>query len=82
MEKENARKYREDILRVEDEIKRLKEKMKGNISSIQAREILWDEIIEFIKGIWEFLVIISEEKKIVRDMEEVTIKNKQKDLNI
>ncbi|MCY6524840.1 hypothetical protein, partial [Actinobacillus pleuropneumoniae] len=40
-EKDNAKKYREDLLRAEDEIKRLKEKMKGNMSLIQAREILW-----------------------------------------
>lgn len=64
-EKENAKKYREDLLRAEDEIKRLREKMKGNMSLIQSKEILWDEIIEIIKGIWEFLVIISEEKTIV-----------------
>jgi len=38
-------------LRAEDEIKRLKEKMKGNMSSIQAREILWDEVVDVIKGI-------------------------------
>lgn len=36
-EKDNAKKYREDLLRVEDEIKRIKEKMKGNMSLIQAR---------------------------------------------
>ena len=51
------------------------------MSLIQPREILCDEVIEVIKGIWEFLVIISEEKTLVRDMEEVVIKNKQKDLD-
>jgi len=75
-ERDNAKKYREDLLRTEDEIKRLKEKMKGNMSLIQAREIIWDEVIEVIKGIWEFLLIIFEEKTVVRDMEEVVIKNK------
>lgn len=34
MEKENEKKYREYLLRVEDEMKRLKEKMKGNMSLI------------------------------------------------
>lgn len=49
--------------------------MNGNMSLIQAREILWDEVIEVIKGICKFLVIISEEKTLVLDMEEVVIKN-------
>ena len=61
-EKENAKKYQEDLLRTEEEVKRLKEKLKGNMSSIQAREILWDEIIEIIRNIWEFLVIMFDEK--------------------
>ena len=59
-ERDNAKKYKEDLLRAEDEIKRLKEKMKGNMSLIQSREILWNEVIEVVRGIWEFLVIISE----------------------
>lgn len=75
-EKYNANKYIEDLLIAEDEIKRLKEKMKGNVSLIQAREILWDKIIEVIKGIWGFLVIISEEKTLIQDMEKVVTKNK------
>jgi len=50
-EKYNVKKCMEDLLRDEDEIKRLKEKMKGSVSLIQAREILWDEVIEVIKGI-------------------------------
>jgi len=33
-ERDNSKKYREDLLRAGDEIKRLKEKMKGNISLI------------------------------------------------
>jgi len=35
-EKDNAKKYKEDLLRAEDEIKRLKEKMKGYMSLIRA----------------------------------------------
>lgn len=80
-EKNNAKKYREDLLRAEDEIKRIKEKINGNMSLIRAREILWDEVIEVIRGIWEFIVIISQEKTLVRDMEDVVIKNKQKYLD-
>lgn len=47
--------------------------MKGNMSLIQAREILWDEIIVVIKRIEDFLVIMSYEKTIVRDMESVVM---------
>jgi len=32
-------------------------------------------------GIWEFLMIMSKEKTLVRDMEEVVIKDKKKDLD-
>lgn len=51
------------------------------MSLIQAMEILWDEIIEIIKNIWEFLVIMSDEKALVRDMEGEVMKDKQKDLD-
>lgn len=78
MDKENRKKYIEDFQRVEEDIKRLNEKIKGNMYLIQAMEVLWDEIIQVIKYIWEFLVIVSDEKTIVRDMESLVMKNKQK----
>lgn len=52
------------------------------MSLIQAREILWDEIIEIIRNICEFLVIMSNEKALVIDMEGEVMKDKQKDLDI
>ena len=47
------------------------------MSLVQAREILWNDIITIVKKIWEFLLIV-EEKKIVRYLEGEIMASKQK----
>ena len=49
-------KYKIDYQTAEAEIKNLKEKFKGNISLIQAKDIIWNDIIEGMKTIWDFLL--------------------------
>ena len=59
MSKENDEKYRNDFQVASQEIKEVKEKVKGNMSLIQAREILWNDIIHTVRNIWESLSIVE-----------------------
>ena len=52
------------------------------MSLIQAREIIWNDIIEVVKNVWVLLIIVGEEKSIVRDLEEVIVTHKQKSQNM
>lgn len=61
-----------------DEIKELKEKLKGNMSLIQERDIIWNDIIEQVKVIWDYMWIMVEDKTIVRDLEVIISSNKDK----
>ena len=74
-------KYKSDFQTTYDEIKNLKEKLKGNMSLIQAKDIVWNEIIEVMKTVWESLIILSEEKRIITNLQELILANKQKFLN-
>ena len=53
-------KYKSDFQTTYEEIKSFKEKLKGNMSLIQAKDIVWNEIIEVMKTIWESLIIVQE----------------------
>ena len=48
------------------------------MSLIEAKHILWNEIIGVMKTICESLVLISEEKIINRDLQELVLADKQK----
>ena len=48
------------------------------MSLIQAREIIWIDIIETVKNVWDLLAITREEKNIVRDLEGIIVENKKK----
>jgi len=63
-------KYKMDYKNFDAEIKSLKEKLKGNISLIQAKDIIWNGIIAEMKVIWGFLIVVAEERSIIRDFEE------------
>lgn len=45
---------------------------------IQAREIIWNAVIDVVKNMWDLLIIFGEEKSIVRDLENVIGENKEK----
>ena len=45
------------------------------MSLVQAREIFWNDILNIVKSVWQFLVIIEEEKNIVRYLQEVILSN-------
>ena len=76
MTKEIAKKYRRDFQATQQEIKELKEKVKGNMSLIQAREIIWNDIINTMNNVCEFMSIVAEEKAIVRNLESIITTNK------
>ena len=46
----------------QDEIKELKTKLKGNISLIKTKQIVWNDIIQEVSSIWECIYIISTKK--------------------
>ena len=54
-------KYKMECQTANVETKNLKEILKGNISLIQAKDIIWNDIIEEMKTIWDFLIVIAEE---------------------
>ena len=74
-------KYRVDCQTINAEIKSLKEKFKGNITLLQAKDITWNEIIGEMKAARGSLTIVSEEKSIIRDFEEKVMADKQKTIN-
>lgn len=78
MFKENVDKYRNDFQAASQEIKELKEKVKGNMSLIQAREILWNDIIHTVTKILESLFIVEEENIIIKYLESFITTNKEK----
>ena len=53
-------KYMTDCQTTDVEIKSLKEKLKGNISLIQAKDIIWNEIIEEMNAAQGSLTIVLE----------------------
>ena len=54
-----SNKYRTNFQTTDPEIKNLKEKLKGNISMTQAKDIIGNDIIEEMKAAWGSLTIIS-----------------------
>ena len=63
-------KWKMDYQNFDAQIKNLKEKLKGNISLIQAKDIIWNDIIAEMKTIWDFLTVVAEEKSIIKEFEE------------
>ena len=63
--------------KVEAEIKDLKEKLKGNISLIKAKYIIWREIISEMKSNWNFLNIVAKEKSLISEHEKEILSDKQ-----
>ena len=56
---EEVSKYKMDCQTADAEIKSLKEKLKGNISLIQAKDIIWNDIIVEMKTIWDILTVVA-----------------------
>lgn len=50
----------------QDEIKELKTKLKGNISLIEATQIVWDDIRQEVHFIWKYIHIIIQQNIMVR----------------
>lgn len=69
-------KYKSNFQTTYDEIKILKENLKGNITMIKTKDIVLNEIIESMKTAWDSLIIVSEEKSIVRDTQELVMAEK------
>lgn len=61
---DEADKYKLDFQNAEAEIKNLKERLKGNLSLIQEKDIIWTDIISEIKSNWCFLMIVEKEKNL------------------
>ena len=76
-----ASKYKMDSQNANAKIKSLKEKLKGSISLIQEKDIIWNDIISEMKSIWSCLKIVVEEKSLIRECEEPIMTDKQKAIN-
>lgn len=76
-----ASKYKMDSQNIDAEIKSLKENLKGNISLIRVKYIIWNDIISEMKSIWNFLMVVAEEKSLIKDFEEQVMTDKQKTIN-
>lgn len=48
------------------------------MSLIHAREIIWNDIIQQVKVIWDYMLIMVEEKTIVRNLEVIIVSIKEK----
>lgn len=78
MDKESASQHHKKYQSTYDEIKELKEKLKGNMSLIHAREIIWNDIVQWVKEIWNHMLVMEEKKIVVRDLEIAIASNKYK----
>jgi len=47
---------------MQDEIKVLKSKLKGNMALIEGKQIIWEEIISEMKKQWEHLKLVTKQK--------------------
>ena len=74
---EKAHENKQKLQKAEDEIKELKEKLKGNISLIKAKDIIWNEIILEMQSKWDSMNIIAREKNIVSEHEKELLSEKQ-----
>ena len=72
-----AQESEQKLQKAEDEIKELKEKLKGNISLIKAKDIIWNEIISEMQSKWDSMNIIAREKNIVSEHEKELLSDKQ-----
>ena len=70
-----------DFQNAEAEIKNLKETLKGNLSLIQVKYIIWTDIISEMKSNWCFLMIIANEKSLILECEEPIMSDKKKGIN-
>jgi len=55
--------------------------LKGNLSLIQAKDIIWADIISEMKSNWNFLMIVAKEKSFILECEEEIISDKKKAIN-
>lgn len=78
MAKDISSQYQKDYQTNCNEIKVLREKVKGNMSLIHAREINQNNIIQEVKSIQDYMLIIVEEKMIIRDLESIIASHKEK----
>lgn len=51
----------------EKSIKDLKAQIKGNMSLVEARQIVWTEIIAEVKDHWELITLANDQKNIIWD---------------
>jgi len=43
---------------------------------IQVREIIWNDVIQKVKEVWDHMIFMDEEKLMVRDLESIILTNK------
>ena len=72
-----AHENEQKLQKAKDEIKELKEKLKGNISLIKAKDIIWNEIISEMQSKWDSMNIIARDKNIVSEHEKELLLEKQ-----
>jgi len=51
------------------DITELKEHLKGNMSLLQAKKLVWDEIIEEMKNHLEYITLTNEHRIFIKDYE-------------
>ena len=51
--------------------------MKGNISLIKSKDLIWNEIISEMQAKWDSINVIAKEKNIVADHEKELLSDKQ-----
>jgi len=62
-----------------EEITVLKNKLKGNMSLIQGRQLIWDEIISEVKNIWEHMTLVAEQKIAIKDLQFSILSTKEEE---
>ena len=69
-----------DYQTTDAEIKNLKEKLKGNVALIRAKDVIQNDIIAEMKTIYHFLTVAADKKSIIKEFEEQVMVDKNKTL--
>ena len=68
-----------NLKKANEEIKEIKNNLKGNMLLIQARQLICDEINFEVKNIWEHIILVGEQNIAVKDIDSFIISTKEED---
>ena len=57
----------------QEEVKELKSRLKRNVSPVDARQVIWDNIIQKVWVAWKYFQVVAEEREIFATITEFLV---------